>query len=477
MVNTIENIEQNPAEMPQARISISQGYFPIPILFIPPENLSNLKLYTANSDGNLHLYLKDDAIYLKAHKEFLLKKGVRYLYLKVEDFNDYLKAVNREAEEILVSRDLDIAEKCELTYAILLALAKRTMSADINRSTFVEVLKVCKNITPLFHKHKDFYKYFYNIMLRDYDHATHAANMSVTITSFAKKIGINDEKMLTHCCSGGILHDIGKRFVPSDILDSPKKLSDIDLEVVQGHVIEAINAIEKYSKLPPKVMNIISEHHETIDGEGYPKRLKDKQISIFGRMACITDMFNAMTCQRPYRQHTMSADQAIAEIKGLAGLKVDKTVAGSFAQFIDHEIRNASASDDYFDGLILDELGLTPEIGANPSGRRHERFYFRTKVRISRLTRKNDKWILTDPKELFCSNMSVSGLALIYNRKHELNQMVRVELEMPEDYPEKVQAIGKIVRCVDNGGTYTLGIEFLKYMDSDKVQDIYNTLK
>ena len=480
MVNVAEksNKQQNDIEEAQSRISIREGYLPVPILIIEPALLADKHLYIADADRNLKKYLKEDHEYNSSHKDFLLKKGVRYLYLSISDFNEYLKAVCRHAEDIVTTKDLPIAEKCEFAYAVLLALAYRIMNIEITRNTFVEAMKICKSITPIFVDNSHIYKHFSNTMRHEYDHAVHNANMSVTLTAFAQKIGIQDEKILTHCCCGGILHDIGKRFIPDDVLNSTEKLTELDLMVAQNHVKEGIKIIEQHSKMPTRVMNIISEHHETVDGEGYPKGLCNKDISIFGKMACIVDMFDAMTSERPYRKDVMTTEQAIKEIRGLVGLKLDKTIAGSFAQFIDGEIRGVPISDDYYDGMILDDLGLTPEIGANPSGRRHERYYFRTKVRISKLSRKDDKWILTDPKFMYCSNMSVSGLAMLYDRKQDLNQMVRIELEMPEEYEEKVQAIGKIVRCIDNGGgMYTIGVEFLKYIEEDKIKEIYELLK
>ncbi len=479
MVNTLEKDNKQPeAKKAQEKISIRDGYLPIPILFILPNNkLIGTEIFIAGPNAKAQVYLKEDADFTAAHRDFLLKKDVRYIYVHISNYNEYLKAVINDASGVLTAKDLPLEDKCHFTYAILLALAKRIIEVDINRNTFVDVLKICKNIIPLFVKYNNTYKHFHSCMLHDHANGVHSANVSVMLTAFARKIGIEDEKILTHCCCGGILHDIGKRFTPSDILNNTGKLSDFDLLIAQNHVIEGIKAIDKYSKLPSRVMSIISEHHETIDGEGYPKKLKAKEISIYGKMIGIVDMFEAMTSSRPYRPAPMTIDLALAEIRGIAGMKVDKTIAGSFTQLIDDQVRNVTCSDDYFDGLILDDLGLTPEIGANPSGRRHERYYFRAKVRISKLSRKEDKWVLSDPQYMFCSNMSVSGLALINDKERDLNQMVRIELEMPEEYEEKVQAIGKIVRCVNSGSMFTIGVEFLKNMEEVKVQEIYNLLK
>ena len=478
MPNVIENHQKQQVEEAQSRICVKDGFLPIPIAIISPARMDDVTLYCLDASGNVVIYPDRCTQYNKNHKDFLLKKGVRYLYVSTSDYNKYLRAVCFDAHEIVTCQDLPLVEKCELTYSILYALAMRIMNEDINRMTFVETLKICKRLMPLFIKNSNTYRIFFPIMLREYDHAAHAANMTVTLVTFARKIGICDEKILIHCCCGGILHDLGKRFVPTDIIDSEDKLSELDWQIVQNHVLEGIKKIDKFSKLPSKVMNIINEHHETIDGEGYPKGLKGKEISFYGRMACIVDMFEAMTCERPYRNSAMTTEQALKEIRGIVGLKLDKNIAGSFAQFIDDQITGLPVSDDYYDGLILDDLGLTPEIGANPSGRRHQRYYFRTKARLTRLSRKEDKWVLFEPKYMFCSNMSLSGIALIYDKSYDTNQMVSIELEMPEEYEEKVNAIGKIVRCVDNGGgNFTIGIEFIKYMDESKVKHIYNTLK
>ncbi len=478
MVNTLVKEKKQGVEEAQSRISIKSGYLPVPIAIVSPARLSGKALYCIDTNNNLQVYPEKSIDYGKIHRDFLLKKGVRYLYMYISDSSDFLKAVSRDIEDIVTTQDLPLIEQCEFAYAVLLSLARHVMSTDIKRETFVDVIKVCKSVVPIFVKHTNIYRFFFDSMIRDYDHAAHSANMSVTLVAFARKIGIHDNKILTHCCCGGILHDLGKRFIPENILNNPGKLSELDLTIVQNHVSETVKLIERLSKLPERVMSIIAEHHETIDGNGYPKGLAGKKISIYGKMACIVDMFEAMTSQRPYRPDAMTTSQAMAEIRGFIGLKLDKNIAGSFAQFINGEIMGTQISDDYFDGLILDDLGLTPEIGANPSGRRHQRFYFRTRARLTTLTRKEDRWILADTKSMFCSNLSISGVALLNDKPYDVNQMVRIDLEMPEEYENKVQAIGKIVRCVNNGGgMYTIGIEFIKYMEETRVIEIYDLLK
>ena len=478
MVNAVEQENTNlTVEEARSKISITDGYLPVPIFYVSPIRLSDKRLFCLDANNNVVPYPERQSNYTEIHREFLLKRGVRYLYIPNSEYNQYLDAVSADARDIVIAQDLPKVEKCEFTYAFIYALAQHIINDDITRQTFVDSLKRCKSIVPVFQKNNDTYKIIFNCMLHNYDHAAHLANVSVIMAAFAKKIGITDEKTITHCCFGGILHDIGKRFIPADIIDNDQKLSELDLQIVKNHVLEGTKAIEKISRLPARVMSIISEHHETIDGDGYPKGLNHKQISIFGRMTRIVDLFEAMTSQRPYRNNSYSVEDSLNEIKAQSGIKLDSNIAGSFIQFIDGQIRDVSVSDDYYDGLILDDLGLTPEIGANPSGRRHERFYFRTRVKISKLNRKDDKWILSDTKVMYSSNISISGIALLNDYQQEVNQMVRIELEMPEDYDTTVQAIGKIVRCVKGSGMFTIGIEFLKYMDLDKVKEIHNLLK
>lgn len=110
----------------------------------------------------------------------------------------------------------------------------------------------------------------------------------------------------------GTLHDIGKLSIPSDILTKPSRLSAAEFELVKGHC-EAGEKIVRAINFDWPVARVILEHHEKLDGSGYPRGLKGDQISLGAQIISVADIYEAMTAHRPYRA-ALGAEAAKTEI-------------------------------------------------------------------------------------------------------------------------------------------------------------------
>ncbi len=134
----------------------------------------------------------------------------------------------------------------------------------------------------------------------DYTFA-HSVNVAVLAAMLGSRIGLPRENMLT-LIMGSLLHDIGKIIVPSEILTKTGRLSDEEFTVIQAHP-EA--GREKLRELPvpsaPVLAAIAGQHHEHIDGRGYPHHLTGDKIHRFARIAAIADVYDALTTQRSYK--------------------------------------------------------------------------------------------------------------------------------------------------------------------------------
>jgi diguanylate cyclase (GGDEF)-like protein/PAS domain S-box-containing protein len=113
------------------------------------------------------------------------------------------------------------------------------------------------------------------------------------------------------------IHDIGKIAVPSEILTRPGRLSDAEMAVVRGHVRAGYDLISKV-EFPWPVAEMVLQHHERLDGSGYPDALKDDEIGLGGRVLAVADVVEAMSAHRPYRpaRGLEAALETILEAKG-----------------------------------------------------------------------------------------------------------------------------------------------------------------
>jgi len=122
----------------------------------------------------------------------------------------------------------------------------------------------------------------------------------------------------------GYLHDIGKIIIPSEILCKPGKLTTEEYNLIKNHV-QAGYELLKNVNFSWNIAQVVLEHHERLDGSGYPNGLKEDQISIQGRILAVADVVEAMSAYRPYRP-ALGIERALAEIAQGRGAIYDETV-------------------------------------------------------------------------------------------------------------------------------------------------------
>ena len=148
-------------------------------------------------------------------------------------------------------------------------------------------------------------------------HSQRVSEYSVLIT---KELGL-DETVVNDIRIGSLLHDIGKIGIPDSILLKMAVLTKDEIEIMRKHPRTGVNILSQVRLLEPMLPAIL-EHHERLDGSGYPAHLTDNQITWMGRIVAVADVFDAMTSNRPYRQ-ALSNQEVIAYLREKAGILFD----------------------------------------------------------------------------------------------------------------------------------------------------------
>lgn len=128
----------------------------------------------------------------------------------------------------------------------------------------------------------------------------HSVAVCALMVALAKQLGL-DEEQTRSAGMAGLLHDLGKAVIPSEILDKPGKLTDEEFTVMKSHPVEGHKMLVAGTAVDPVAMEVCLRHHEKTDGSGYPGGLKDKQISRWAKMGAVCDVYDAITSNRPYK--------------------------------------------------------------------------------------------------------------------------------------------------------------------------------
>lgn len=170
------------------------------------------------------------------------------------------------------------------------------------------------------------------VEVRDSYTAGHQRRVTDLALAIGRHIGI-DEERLQGIRVAGLMHDIGKLAVPSEILSKPTKLSDVERRLIQEHP-EIARGILSAIDFPWPVASIVVQHHERINGSGYPKGLRRDEILPEARILAVADVVEAMSSHRPYRP-ALGMKAALDEIRNGSGILYDESSVEACIQLLE----------------------------------------------------------------------------------------------------------------------------------------------
>ena len=148
----------------------------------------------------------------------------------------------------------------------------------------------------------------------------HSLRVSEFSVAIADELGLGRE-LVHRIRVGALLHDVGKIGIPDAILAKPTRLDDEEYDQVKDHPLIGERILEQVRMLDVE-LPALAEHHERLDGTGYPKGLKGDQISLAGRIVAVADVFDALTSDRPYRK-AMPVEDVIIHMHEVSGAHLD----------------------------------------------------------------------------------------------------------------------------------------------------------
>jgi HD-GYP domain-containing protein (c-di-GMP phosphodiesterase class II) len=216
----------------------------------------------------------------------------------------------------------------------------KEFNTEVLSQTIKDSREAVESMVDVLHDYKidDLRKMIGNLSFHDFytfDHSINVAMYSITIYKAYRPLASRLE--LVHVGLGGLLHDLGKIKIPTEILNNPGKLSD-----------EAYNEIKKHPDFGLELMlsghcdvskdidlkaisRVIHEHHENVDGSGYPRRLKAPDISLYAKVVAIADFFDAITTKRSYNQ-VLDLEEALKVMSRTVNIKIDPDIFQVFTQ-------------------------------------------------------------------------------------------------------------------------------------------------
>ena len=131
-----------------------------------------------------------------------------------------------------------------------------------------------------------------------FKHSVDVATMAMII---ARKSGMSEVEIY-QIGVAGLLHDVGKSQIPNEILNKAGKLTEEEFTIMKNHTLFGYKILKEKSGIPSEIMAGVLQHHEKINGRGYPLKLTGKQISSYAKVLSVADIYDALVTERPYKR-------------------------------------------------------------------------------------------------------------------------------------------------------------------------------
>ncbi|HVX86720.1 MAG TPA: HD domain-containing phosphohydrolase [Phycisphaerae bacterium] len=402
------------------KVAAQAGFFPLPLAATPLGALQDIAVYLRTLAKNdapnpFTLYSSDKTRFQESHRERLQRMGVRYIYLPMVNHAQFRKQLEAHLDSVVDDPKIAISTKAEMVYETSVEIIDELLSDGDIETKMPRLKTVAKAVTTLAVGDGAAFPHLFAASQHDFYTATHMVNVGTWMVALAYALGERDPQQLSTVCLAGMVHDVGKIFVAEEILNKRERLNDDDWLALKSHPARGADHLRSVKDLPDVALRVTLEHHERLNGTGYPMGIEGDKMHPMSKLCAVVDSFDAMTALRPFKTSTCSFPDAIRILRSEAGSKYDPDMVEAWANLMRQ-----------VDPACTD---APPEAPSDRFGRRaHQRFSVECPAKLHLLSHASDKWIQGPAINANLHNISAGGLGLLSPADLPLASYVRVHL-------------------------------------------------
>jgi len=433
--------------------SSRDGFLPVSLTSLQSAFVAGLPVYLRgdaegrrpNRQGPFTLYRSPEIPFTDADRDRLVAHGVEFVYVRIEDQRRFREQAETHLRRVAGDPTMSVSESAALIYETSVELINEVLAEPDLAAHSSRLDALSRSIATLVVNSPSAFSHLFTASHHDFYTATHMVNVAAWMVPLAYTLGYQDPDELSHICQAGLLHDIGKVYISEDILNKKGRLEAEEWELLTRHAQLGVVHLSQYDFIPEVVVAVTREHHERMDGSGYPNRLKGDDIHPVSRICAVVDSFDAMTAFRPFKTRTMSVPQAIDILRSETPTKYDPEVLEAWLGLM---------------GSVEPPAQIAPPAEESPSPmerRRDVRRYFQCPARAHVLDPVDDGWEKRPGVQVVAHNVSRSGMGFLAQRPMDVGEQIRVYIDVRAWTHEYVE--GQCVRCRRHGdGWYEVGL-------------------
>jgi HD-GYP domain-containing protein (c-di-GMP phosphodiesterase class II) len=312
------------ASNPESASTATPSMMCVPLAVFRIHQAQNVEIYIwPEGDQEPTLYCGADVPLTERDLERLSARGVRFVYLSRAAFADLTDELRHSLDDVLADDGIPAEERLAVLQSAM-ALEVDSAFHAVSCDRFVDVSRqVARQINSLLAEYEVVPRTLFQILRHDFYTFTHLTNVATFATLLADQYGIKNPEEQQQITVAGLLHDLGKKYVPASVLCKIGRLTDDEWDLIRAHPQRGYEDLCHRGDLNFGQLMMVYSHHERIDGQGYPVGLLGPEIHPWARLLAVVDVFDALTGARPYRSAWKVSD-ALAYLDRNAGTQFDK---------------------------------------------------------------------------------------------------------------------------------------------------------
>ncbi len=298
----------------------------IPNCILRTLDRTSVDLFLQHDDVEVPVLYRDAGYPLSEDRaKGLVEKCGDTLFVRARDYADFSSDLVDSLEHMLEEEMVPTGERFELLQCAVSMEVEQSLRM-VNSDNYVAQTKVIgRQIVGLINHSELLPADLFDIVRHDHHTFVHVTNVAGYLTLLAKALGFSDSRELEQLAIGGLLHDLGKRKIAAEILNKTAALSPREWEIIRQHPQTGYEELCMRDNVMHEQLMMVYQHHEHLDGNGYPVGITAEEIHPWSKMLAVVDVFDALTGERPYRS-PLSCDEALEFLASKAGTQFDKEI-------------------------------------------------------------------------------------------------------------------------------------------------------
>lgn len=286
-------------------------FFSVPIDAIHTDGLG-FDLYLIHERGEAVLYRSSGAPYDLSDCDQLREQGIENFYVPNDQHRQFQAAMSGQMRDAYANPELEREDRVRIVRDTCAKLVEDFTNNPAFPGLSDTMAGIAGMLSAWCGEGDSQFGYLLDMAARDFATTTHMVNVGVGCTLLAAELLGPDHDLVRQMALGGLIHDVGKRDVPGEVLVQEGKLAQDEWELLRDHPASGANVLRELGGISEVAIDMVMNHHERFDGRGYPSGLEAEAISMPARICSVVDVYDALTASRPFRDPIAPA--AVLEI-------------------------------------------------------------------------------------------------------------------------------------------------------------------